>query len=641
MTVRPTLSVLMAVYNSDRYLKQAIESILSQTFEDFELIVIDDGSSDRSLSILQGYATQDSRIRFISRENRGIPATRNELLSLAQGEFLAVLDSDDLALPDRFAQQIAFLQDHPEVVCVGGWFQMIDHRGRFLTTLEIPSDDATIQQGLLAGHCSICHSTVMMRRSAVLQVGGYANDLAQAEDLDLWLKLGEVGKLANLPMPVTQYRLHDRSISEQACLLQRQFARQACERAWNRRNITGTFEANSPWRPGTDRRSRHEFTLQYGWWAFHSGNRSTAGIYGLKAIRLIPYRFEGWKLLACALLKSPSAPLLPAPLLPASPPPPPQPVLISVIMPLYNGESYVLEAVRSILKEHRILLELIVVNDGSTDRSLKQLAQIQDDRLIILENQGKGIAAAMNTGIAAARGKFLARCDADDRYPAGRLFQQINWLMQHPEAGAVCGGYQAIDPRGLTVTSFDWSSKTEEITSELQAGQTRTHLCTYVVRLEIMRSIGGFRPYFATAEDIDLQLRLSDVTRIWYLPEVCYHYRIHSTSITHTKSSTEREFFDHIAREFQQQRQHQGSDALQQGNPPALPQKHDKPPMTAKQHLQGFLLGEAWRNYQTGQRAAALRTGMRSALTLPSNLTVWKSVLVLTVKAVGGRWASE
>lgn len=319
--------------------------------------------------------------------------------------------------------------------------------------------------------------------------------------------------------------------------------------------------------------------------------------------------------------------------------PPPQPVLISIIMPLYNAESYLLEAVRSILQEHRISLELIVVNDGSTDRSLKRLEQIQDDRLVILQNQGKGIAAAMNTGIAAARGEFLARCDADDRYPAERLLQQINWLKQYPEVGAVCGGYQAIDSRGLTVTSFDWSAKTEEITRELQTGQTRTHLCTYVMRSEIVRSIGGFRPYFVTAEDVDLQLRLSDVTRIWYVPQVCYHYRIHSTSITHTKSSTEREFFDHIARKFQQQRQ-QGSDALQQGNPPTPPQKHDKPPMTAKQHLQGFLLGEAWRNYQTGQRTAALRAGMRSALTLPSNLTVWKSVLVLTVKAVGGRWVS-
>ncbi len=310
-----------------------------------------------------------------------------------------------------------------------------------------------------------------------------------------------------------------------------------------------------------------------------------------------------------------------------------QPVLISVILPLYNAESYIREAVRSILQETRIPLELIVVDDGSTDRSLKVLKQIRDDRLVVLYNQGKGIATALNTGLAAARGKFIARCDADDCYPAGRLFRQVNWLMQHPEAGAVCGGYRVIDPKGLSVTAFNWSQEIEDITGELQAGTARTHLCTFVIRTDIMRSIEGFRSYFVTAEDIDLQLRLGDATNVWYLPGMCYHYRLHETSITHTRSSTEREFFDQIAREFQRQRQQQGHDALQRGCPPALPQKHDKPPMTAKQHLQNFLLGEAWRSYQAGQLTKALVAGMRSALALPSNLTVWRSVLSLVIKS--------
>lgn len=313
----------------------------------------------------------------------------------------------------------------------------------------------------------------------------------------------------------------------------------------------------------------------------------------------------------------------------------PQPILVSVIMPLYNAESYVMDALRSVLQESRVALELIVVDDGSTDRSIEVLQQVRDDRLVVIKNQGKGIAAALNTGLAAARGKLLARCDADDRYPAGRLFKQVSWLMQHPEVGAVCGGYRAIDPKGLPAASFECGQGIEEITGELQTGQTRTHLCTFLMRTEILRSLGGFRPYFVTAEDIDLQLRLGDSTRVWYLPGVYYHYRVHGTSITHTKSSTEREFFDDIAREFQQQRQMHGSDVLQQGCPPAPPQKHDKPPMTAKQHLQSFLLGEAWRNYQIGQHSKALKTGMRSALALPSNLSVWWSLLSLMTKSVG------
>jgi hypothetical protein len=208
--------------------------------------------------------------------------------------------------------------------------------------------------------------------------------------------------------------------------------------------------------------------------------------------------------------------------------------------------------------------------------------------------------------------------------------------MQHPEAGAVCGGYGAIDARGGTIIQFEGSGKAEEITSELQRGITRTHFCTFAVRLEHLQAIGGFREYFCTAEDVDLQLRLGDACRIWYLPGIYYHYRLHNTSITHTKSSTEREFFDDIAREFQQQRQTIGADAIQRGCSPIPPHACVKPPLSAAQHIQAFLLGEAWREYRDGQKFQALATGVRSALALPSNLSVWRSVLSLVVKLVSG-----
>lgn len=299
----PLVSVLMAVYNSERYVGQAVESILNQTFCDFELIVIDDGSTDQSLAILQRYTVKDRRICLISRENRGIPCTRNELLAQASGELIAVMDSDDIALPNRLAQQVEFLQQHPQVVCLGSAYDLIDAKGRLLTHLPVPLGDEDIQRQTLAGHASIFQPCAMMRRSAVLAVGGYDETMTQAEDLDLWLRLGEIGKLANLPEVLVQYRLHSNSVSEQDCALQRQKAYEACQRAWQRRGITGQFEAGDHWRPGKDRYSRHCFMTRYGWWAFNSGQRQTAAIYGLKAIRALPTKLEGWKLLACALLK--------------------------------------------------------------------------------------------------------------------------------------------------------------------------------------------------------------------------------------------------------------------------------------------------------------------------------------------------
>jgi glycosyltransferase involved in cell wall biosynthesis len=300
----PTVSVMMPVFNSGRFVAAVVRSLLAQTYRDFELLIMDDGSRDDSPRILRDLAETDPRIRLSLRENHGTLATRNELLKLARGKYLAVNDSDDLSLPHRLERQVAFLDAHPDVAVVGGWFDMIDARGRRLTTLHPPADDAEIQRLALRGHCSICHSAGMMRRDAVERVGGYGRDFKFAHDLELWLRLGEVGKLANLPETVIQFRLHQNSISETKREEQRRFCRLACEQAWRRRGLTDVpFEAAEPWRPGKDRTSRHRYAMQYGWWAFNSGERRTAMVYGAKAVAARPMKADGWKLIAKAATK--------------------------------------------------------------------------------------------------------------------------------------------------------------------------------------------------------------------------------------------------------------------------------------------------------------------------------------------------
>ncbi len=303
MSKAPTISVIMPVYNADRYVAQAVDSILAQSFTDFEFLIIDDGSTDRSYEILRRYAVRDDRIHLISRSNTGYVIALNEMLRLSQGEFIARMDADDVSLPDRFQCQVTFLRQHPEVVCVGGSHEIIDAQGRLLTTLKLPESDEEIQRLALAGHGSICHPCAMIRRSAILAIGGYNEALMPAEDLDLWLRLGELGHLANLAEPVLRYRLHMKSVSEQNTMRQRQRAREACEHAWQRRGITGHFEASDRWRPGSDRASRLVFTLKYGWWAFNSRQRGTAIHYGLQAITINPFKLEAWKLLIAAIVK--------------------------------------------------------------------------------------------------------------------------------------------------------------------------------------------------------------------------------------------------------------------------------------------------------------------------------------------------
>src|SRR4051812_26679567 len=126
MAASPTVSVLMAVYNGEQYLREAVNSILSQTFKDFEFIIIDDGSTDRSPELLASYARADSRVKLISRPNKGLTKSLNEGLHAARGEFVARMDGDDISLPERFERQVSYLREHPEVVLVGSRVEFID-----------------------------------------------------------------------------------------------------------------------------------------------------------------------------------------------------------------------------------------------------------------------------------------------------------------------------------------------------------------------------------------------------------------------------------------------------------------------------------------------------------------------------------
>lgn len=298
----PEISVLMCAYNAERYLAETMRSVLNQTFKDFELVVVDDGSTDETPRILETFAQSDPRVRVITGPNAGVPQAGNVGLAACRAEFVARIDADDIAMPRRLEVQLQYMKDHELVAC-GTWHDFIDEHGRLLKLLKTPVDDATIQDLALRGHGSICNPTSMFRREPYVALGGYSEDLPVAEDLDCWLRLGEVGKLGNVPERLAQYRLHSHSISEQKCELQRKFARIACERAWERRGIDGVFEAAGLWRPGQDRGSRHHFTMEYGWWAFGSQQFQTAASYGVRAVKLKPWHPAGYKLMLVSWMK--------------------------------------------------------------------------------------------------------------------------------------------------------------------------------------------------------------------------------------------------------------------------------------------------------------------------------------------------
>jgi glycosyltransferase involved in cell wall biosynthesis len=208
----PAVSVVMPVRDAARYLYEAIESILCQTFEDFELLVVDDGSSDASPEILGAFQSRDPRVRVRQRQPEGLVAALNHGCSLARGQFIARMDADDVASAERLERQIEFFADHPEVALLGTGHTEIDDEGTVLGTTVYPTDVEAVSSRLLTKNC-IAHPTVMFSRAVFEQVGGYRSAVVQAEDYDLWLRFGDRHAIANLEQPLLAYRMHPASVS--------------------------------------------------------------------------------------------------------------------------------------------------------------------------------------------------------------------------------------------------------------------------------------------------------------------------------------------------------------------------------------------------------------------------------------------
>ena len=200
----------MAVHDGARWLGEAVDSVLGQTLPALELIVVDDGSTDETAAILAGYG--DPRLSVLHQARAGLTRSLNRGLRLATAPLLARLDADDVALPDRLATQVAFLDAHPDVGLLGGGCREIGPDGETLGEYRPPEDDAAIRRALIRRNPFV-HSAVVMRRSVLDEAGGYDEALAVAQDYELWLRLSRVTRMANLPGPVVLRRIGPDQIS--------------------------------------------------------------------------------------------------------------------------------------------------------------------------------------------------------------------------------------------------------------------------------------------------------------------------------------------------------------------------------------------------------------------------------------------
>ncbi|MBW8769707.1 MAG: glycosyltransferase family 2 protein [Gemmatimonadetes bacterium] len=301
----PRVSVVMPVFNGEQFIAESVRSVLASELTDLELLVLDDGSTDGSVVAARDAAAGDARVRIIALPHGGVAAARNAGLREARAPLIANLDADDVMLPQRLSRQLAFLDANPEYVAIGSRALVIDAHGvpkrvgvRLFTHEEIDLAHIEGRGG------AVWNPTMTFRKDVALRVGGYLDGLhTTGEDHDLWLRMAEVGKLANLPEVLIRYRIHGRNVSLSTADRERRLAvtLDTLRRAFIRRGITDREPKKIAAQPaGKAERLRDTALLR-----FFSGERGRALLLALSACVIQPTSPATWAALRVILREEP------------------------------------------------------------------------------------------------------------------------------------------------------------------------------------------------------------------------------------------------------------------------------------------------------------------------------------------------
>lgn len=311
---------------------------------------------------------------------------------------------------------------------------------------------------------------------------------------------------------------------------------------------------------------------------------------------------------------------------------------VSVIILARNAEATIEQALRSVLPQ-KCVSEIVVVNDGSTDNTAKVVQGLKSSRIQMIPGPEQGFTAALNTGLRAARATFVALCDSDDWWSSDRLSWQQNWLKTHPDFIAVSGAFASATVDGHHVADLAMGGGSREVTEALRNGKSITSFCTWLTRRRELERVGYARVWFPTGSDIDLQFRLAEAGRVWHETRVCYHYRLHDASVTHTQAKGERQFYEAAAKRFAEQRRDRGVDDLMEGNPPIYTPNseesaNDDLPSLASEQIAGHLEGKAWKMFLEDDPIGGLGTMIRAVRHAPGSPKIWRGLATMTFKSL-------
>ncbi len=552
MTI-PTLSIIMPVYNAEAYLHEAVESILAQTYTDFELIIIEDGSTDNSREIIESF--NDRRVQVLYNDgNQGIVYTRNRGNAAASGLYIAPFDADDIAREDKFEKQISFLEANPQYGMVGSWAKRIDKSGKEMPrNWKVNAKPERIPAILLFRNYFI-QSAIVLRREAIPD-GGYAKGFDAVEDYLMWIQVAQQWKVWNYPEYLLKYRIHEQGITKRESAIMPDRDDKVFRNAYKTLEIKPDghqcrllqqIKSDNPTIDAKTLKEIESFLLlilqqndrlriydqrqlkkvvQNRW--LKVCYRASLPVY--KRVNIFLGSTVLWNKRELEVRSSkleggidynnisnkPTADL-------------------SIIAANYNNGRYLDAFITSVWQSSAWPKELIIVDDGSTDDSRDVLAKHAGLSFLktILFEKNKGFTEALNAALEAASGKYIMRADPDDILLPARIKAQFAFMEQHPEVD-VLGSNVAYfrEPDGACLNVSNFPLRHEEIAKTYRRGEHGLQHPTAFAKASVYKAY-RYQEIFP-AEDYEIFSRMVRDGRVFAnLPEPLYRMRIHEGSAT-------------------------------------------------------------------------------------------------------------
>lgn len=531
------VSAVLPLYNGIKYLRECVESIQAQTLADWEVIIVSEyGSTDGSAELAHELARGDERIIVIENSERlGLARSLNVGISAAHGEYIARVDVDDPSYPERFERQTAFLDENPGVFLCGTLTRSVLPSDSYV--LEVPCEREELKAAMLFG-CEISHCSVMFRRAEFIEKGYAYDPVMLSEDYDLWTRIMFTENIVNLPEVLCDHRWGFDNISlEKGERLHKNVREISAEMLRCNFGITVSEEDHillASWRnkPVEFARKNTPYFLTKTYALLEQIEKSNEELNLIEpsALKKILLKRWNWACEVCGikfenigyteLLRDEESPA------------------VSVVLPVFRSAKTLRESIDSIIRQDFTTWELLIICEADNFDGSTEIARYYakfDKRIKVFTNEERlGLAGSLNCGIELARGKYIARIDADDISERGRLSAQFGYMESHPSVG-ITQTYQRYFGKGAGDFVHRPPLSAKEMKAKLLFFCDACH-STVMIRKSVLERNNLRYDTSAQLEDYDLWARMVKVTDFETIPEIYGNYRVGNNNISLFKS---------------------------------------------------------------------------------------------------------